>query len=105
MNLIDKDGVPRYAEKGSSVPRHVRGIANGNTPIMVRRIKGPKCGSPEPVVVVNEKAYKPLTPRQGFTLEVEAIVDLVPGAWDDPQDLMRWITSNSYVQSVTLVPK
>ena len=36
-------------------------------------------------------------------LEVIFILDMVPGAFNQPQDLMRWIATNPYVDTVTLV--
>ena len=35
-------------------------------------------------------------------LEVTFILDMVQGAWHQPEDLMRWIASHSYVDTVTL---
>ena len=50
-------------------------------------------------------AYNPdLTPndRTRHTLEVTFITDMVRGAWHDPVDLMKWIASHSYVDTVSL---
>ena len=44
-----------------------------------------------------------IQPRQ--TLTVTFITDYVPGAFHDPKDLMSWIASNSYVDTVTLEPE
>tara|TARA_R110000822_G_scaffold177268_1_gene317256 strand:- start:1214 stop:1597 length:384 start_codon:yes stop_codon:yes gene_type:complete len=35
------------------------------------------------------------------TMEVNFILDQVPGAYNKPIDLMKWINGNSYVHSVT----
>ncbi len=36
-----------------------------------------------------------------FKMEVEFMLDRVPGAWHTPQDLMEWICQHSYVKQVT----
>ena len=59
----------------------------------------------EPLTVINETAYKPHKGSQRFFVTVEAIIDPTPGAWHQPEDLMHWIATHSYVQKVTLVPK
>lgn len=51
---------------------------------------------------VNENGYKPLPNQRTHKLTVEFMLDPVPGAWAQPEDLMRWIAQHSYVQSVTL---
>lgn len=53
-------------------------------------------------IVLNKKAYKPTTKGQIITLEVKVMLDLVPGAWHEPKDIMNWIATHSYVQSVEL---
>jgi len=40
--------------------------------------------------------------RKTHKLEVEFILDMVPGTFHRPEDLMRWICENPYVKSVTL---
>lgn len=58
-----------------------------------------------PEIVINEKSYAPVgknTIHPIIKLEVEAILDLVPGAFHQPEDLMRWIATNPYVRSVRL---
>jgi len=59
----------------------------------------------EKLTIVNEKSYAPVgqpTFRKTFTLTVEAILDGVPGAFNQEEDLMRWINGNPYVRCVTL---
>jgi hypothetical protein len=58
--------------------------------------------------VINPNAYKPipiLGDSQVFELKVTAIIDAMPGAWHNPQDLMEWIANHSYVQHVELIEK
>jgi hypothetical protein len=51
--------------------------------------------------VANKKTYA--TPRNKvLKLEVEFILDTVPGAFRQPIGLMRWIANNPYVVSVDL---
>lgn len=55
--------------------------------------------------IVNETSYAPQDKKcihPQFTLEVSCISDIFPGAFHDPEDLMRWICQNPYVRSVTL---
>lgn len=40
--------------------------------------------------------------KKRHELKVTFILDMVPGAWHHPEDLMRWIASHSYVDTVTL---
>jgi hypothetical protein len=40
--------------------------------------------------------------RQRHTLTVEFILDMVPGAFHTPKDLMTWIASNPYVATVSM---
>lgn len=42
----------------------------------------------------NQKTHK---------IEVEFVLDAVPGAWHQPEDLMQWITQHSYVKCVRLL--
>ncbi len=42
------------------------------------------------------------TARPRHKLEVSFILDMVPGAWHQPEDLMEWIARNPYVDTVTL---
>ncbi len=56
--------------------------------------------------VVNRRGYayhegKP-SARKRRTLTVSFITDMVPGAYHEPEDLMRWIAQNPYVDTVTL---
>jgi hypothetical protein len=56
-------------------------------------------------VVVNASSYAPVgkyTPHPQVTFTVEAILDMVPGAFYDPNDLMEWIASNPYVRMVKM---
>lgn len=39
--------------------------------------------------------------QQRHTLEVEFILDMVPGAFHQPEDLINWIMQNPYVTGVT----
>jgi len=51
--------------------------------------------------VINENTYAtPIRPR--IMLTVEAITDMVPGAFHDITDLMNWICQNPYVVSVEM---
>lgn len=52
--------------------------------------------------IVNEKAYKPTIIDRVVTLEVKVMLDAVPGAWHQPEDIMNWIAEHSYVQTVEL---
>ena len=51
-----------------------------------------------------ELAGKP-NKRKRHTLEVTFITDSVPGAFHTPEDLMRWICQNPYVDTVTVKEK
>jgi len=52
------------------------------------------------IVRDNEKTYA--TPQsKTYKMEVEFVLDMVPGAFAQPQDLMEWICQNSYVKQVT----
>lgn len=50
----------------------------------------------------NPDAYKPMGWQKLHTIEVSFMTDSVPGAWHDPEDMVRSILTNPYVQSVTL---
>lgn len=39
--------------------------------------------------------------RERHTLQVEFILDMVPGAFHQPEDLINWIIQNPYVTGVT----
>lgn len=39
--------------------------------------------------------------RKTFKMEVEFCLDMVPGPYAQPQDLMEWICQNPYVKAVT----
>jgi hypothetical protein len=47
-------------------------------------------------------AYKPSPINKMVKLEVTVMLDAVPGAWHEPIDIMNWIASHNYVQSVEL---
>jgi hypothetical protein len=51
-----------------------------------------------------ELAGKP-NAQQRFTMSVEYITDIVPGAFHQSEDLASWIASNPYVTSVTFTSK
>jgi hypothetical protein len=58
------------------------------------------------VVIENVASYAPCdkpTPYKQFKLEVDCILDMVPGAFSSPEDLMNWIATNPYVRKVTMV--
>ena len=40
--------------------------------------------------------------RKRHELKVTFVLDMVPGSFHEPEDLMRWITQNPYVDTVTL---
>ena len=42
------------------------------------------------------------TKAKRHVLKVEFILDMVPGAFNQPEDLMNWISQNPYVDKVTL---
>lgn len=50
----------------------------------------------------SERAYKPSAITKMVKLEVTVMLDAVPGAFHQPEDIMRWITENPYVQEVTM---
>lgn len=52
--------------------------------------------------ITNAKAYKPGPVHKIVTIEVVVMLDAVPGAWHQPEDIMNWMCSHSYVQSATL---
>lgn len=53
--------------------------------------------------IVNTKAYKPTAISTVIELKVKVLLDEVPGAWHDPEDIMNWMANNPYIQSVELV--
>lgn len=53
--------------------------------------------------ITNENAYKPMKNISRIVkLEVIVLLDAVPGAWHQPEDIMNWINRHNYVQSVEL---
>lgn len=58
---------------------------------------------PTPGLVMNNpKAYS-LPKGTRFVLRIEAKTDGVPGMWDTPADLMQWLCTHPYIQSVKLL--
>jgi len=53
--------------------------------------------------VENEKTYATEHDKI-FKLEVSFMLDPVPGAWHQAEDLMNWIAQHSYVKSVRIIP-
>lgn len=58
-----------------------------------------------PIIAVNPDSYglfqgEPNS-RPRHTLNVEFILDMVPGAFHQPEDLINWILTNPYVTTVT----
>lgn len=53
--------------------------------------------------VVNETAYKPGRIANVVKVEVELMLDPVPGVWHDPIDFLNWVCTHNYVQSAKLV--
>lgn len=52
------------------------------------------------------KAYAHLgeyAPHEVVSFQVVAILDMVPGAFHEPGDLMSWIANNPYVRSVSML--
>jgi hypothetical protein len=39
------------------------------------------------------------------TMQVEYILDIVPGAWHQPEDLANWMADHPYITKVTYIPK
>ena len=54
------------------------------------------------LVMANPKAYDCPTGER-FVLRIEARTDGVPGMWDNPADLMQWLCTHPYIQSVKLL--
>ena len=53
------------------------------------------------MIVTNDKSYA--SPKDKVhKLTVEFILDIVPGTFAQPEDLMNWIASNPYVKTVKL---
>jgi hypothetical protein len=58
------------------------------------------------ITVENSKSYgHNTTIHHRGTMQVEYILDIVPGAWHQPEDLVRWLTDHPYITSVTYTPK
>ena len=57
----------------------------------------------EGTVLKNEQAYKPGQINKQIELKVIVMLDAVPGAWHQPEDIMNWVNQHSYVQSVEYV--
>ena len=61
----------------------------------------------EEIIFLNTSSYAPWaanTPHRKITLVVEAITDMVPGAFHQPIDLIKWINQNPYVRAVRFTP-
>lgn len=57
------------------------------------------------MLINNSTSYAPMgkeIPYKQIRLEVIAILDMVPGAFHQPEDIMNWINSNPYVRCVEL---
>jgi len=69
------------------------------------------------IIAVNDKSYGLYAESMGeelaglpnkskrHTMKVEFILDQVPGAFHQPEDLINWIMQNPYVTGVTFDPK
>jgi hypothetical protein len=57
----------------------------------------------EPInTVVNTSSYgHGNTIHQRGTMQVEYILDIVPGAWNKPEDLANWMANHPYITKVT----
>lgn len=56
-----------------------------------------------PKIVKNTEAYQVTPIHKVIELKVTVMLDAIPGAWHEPDDIMRWIASHSYVQQVELI--
>lgn len=61
-----------------------------------------------PIIAVNPDSYglfqgEPNS-RPRHEIKVEFILDMVPGAFHQPEDLVNWIMGNPYVTGVTFTP-
>jgi hypothetical protein len=52
--------------------------------------------------IVNDRTYAS-PQREVHKLEVEFVLDLVPGPFAQPEDLMKWLIQNPYVKGVHYV--
>jgi hypothetical protein len=52
----------------------------------------------------NSYGYGNTTHTRG-TMQVEYILDIVPGAWHQPEDLAKWMANHPYITKVTYTPK
>ena len=58
------------------------------------------------ITVENTKSYgHNTTIHYRGTMQVEYILDLVPGAFHQPEDLVRWMSNHPYITKVTYTPK
>jgi hypothetical protein len=54
------------------------------------------------ITVVNTESYgHGNNVHHRGTMQVEYILDIVPGAWHQPEDLVTWLTDHPYITSVT----
>jgi hypothetical protein len=51
----------------------------------------------------NENAYKAAPARKNTTFRVVVMLDMVPGAWHEPEDFVRFAFNNHYVQNAEIV--
>lgn len=54
------------------------------------------------MIIKGKNTYKPCAFNKMIELKVIVMLDAVPGAWHEPEDIMRWIASHNYVQQVEL---
>jgi hypothetical protein len=58
------------------------------------------------ITVVNTNSYgHGTTIHQRGTMQVEYILDMVPGVWHQPRDLAGWMTNHPYITKVTYTSK
>ena len=53
--------------------------------------------------VQDERRYKPALCHRVIELKVTVMLDAVPGAWHEPDDIMKYIAAHNYVQSVDFI--
>lgn len=51
---------------------------------------------------VEDPHRKSQVPHKRVVLEVTCILDLVPGAWHDPNDFINWLMTNPYVETIAM---
>jgi hypothetical protein len=104
----------RLAEKAkASLDEAIARVNISEMPVMSRRIAQrerdtrEQHGWAEDSSSVNTRVNKAFLEdgELEYTLVVKARLDMVPGAYHQPADLINWIFNNRYVRSVTLVQK